>query len=67
MFLRSLKCNKGSIYPVSAVFFLSALILMSHAVAVYIIQYKTYDSLENLHRHATIQLLEEIAQHKIPE
>lgn len=67
MFLRSLKCSKGSIYPVSAVFFLSALILMSHAVAVYIIQYKTYDSLENLHRHATIQLLEEIAQHKIPE
>ena len=67
MFLRSLRCGEGSIYPVSAVFFLSALILMSHAVAVYIIQYKTYDSFENLHRHATIQLLEEIAQHKIPE
>ncbi len=67
MCIRILKCGKGSIYPVSVIFFLSALILMSHAVAVYIIQYKTYDSLENLHRHATIQLLEDIAQHKIPE
>lgn len=67
MFLRILKCSKGSSYPVSAIFFLSALILMSHAIAVYMIQYKTYDSLENLHRHATIQLLKEIAQHKIPE
>lgn len=67
MFLRILKCGKGSIFPVSAIFFLSALILMSHAITVYVIQYKTYDSLENLHRHATIQLLKEIEQQKIPE
>lgn len=66
MWLLLLKCNKGALYPSSAVFFLSALILLSHGLAVYSIQYKTYDGLENMHRHATIQLLMEIEKQKMP-
>lgn len=64
MLLRSLKNEKGAIYPVAIVFFLSALMLFSHMLAHYAIQYKTYDGLENMHRHATIQLLKDIEQKK---
>lgn len=66
-YLHILKSNDGSIYPVSVIFFLSALLLLFHGATVYSIQYRTYDGLENMHRHATIQLLREIEQHKIPE
>lgn len=67
MFLRILKSNEGALYPISIVFFLSALILLSHSVALYAVHYRTYDGLENMHRHATIQLLAEIEKNKIPE
>lgn len=67
MFLRSLRNEKGAVYPVAIVFFLSVLMLFSHMLAIYGIQYKTYDGLENMHRHATIQLLKDIEQKKIPE
>lgn len=67
MFLRSLSNERGAVYPVAIVFFLSALLLLSHTLTLYSIQYKTYDGLENMHRHATIQLLMEIKQNKIPE
>ncbi len=67
MFSRSFKNEKGAIYPIAIVFFMSALILLSHTLLLYSIQYKTYDGLENMHRHATIQLLMEIEQKKIPE
>ncbi|MBT2571626.1 hypothetical protein [Planococcus sp. ISL-110] len=67
MFLRSLKNEKGAVYPIAIVFFLSALLLLSHTLTLYSIQYKTYDGLENMHRHATIQLLKDIEQKKIPE
>lgn len=67
MFLRALKNEKGAIYPIAIVFFMSALILLSHTLVLYSIQFKTYDGLENMHRHATIQLLMEIEQKKIPE
>lgn len=67
LYLRILKSNEGSLYPISVVFFLSALMLLFHGATVYSIQYRTYDGLENMHRHATIQLLREIEQHKIPE
>ena len=67
MLLQALKSDKGAVYPISLVFFLSALILMSHSLALYSIHYKTYDGLENMHRHATIQLLAEIEKNKIPE
>lgn len=67
MFLRVLKNEKGAIYPIAIVFFMSALVLLSHTLILYSVQYKTYDGLENMHRHATIQLLIEIKQNKIPE
>ncbi|MDQ0430061.1 hypothetical protein QOZ98_002897 [Planomicrobium stackebrandtii] len=67
MFLPNLRNEKGAVYPVAIVFFLSALMLLSHTLTVYAIQYKTYDGLENMHRHATIQLLKDIEQNKIPE
>ena len=67
MFLRALKDEKGAIYPIAIVFFMSALVLLSHTLILYSVQYKTYDGLENMHRHATIQLLIEIKQNKIPE
>ena len=59
--------QSGAVYPLSLVFFLSALALLSHMVLLYAIEYQTYDSLENVHRNATIQLLMEIGQNKIPE
>ena len=67
MFLRILKNDKGALYPISLVFFMSALVLLSHGLSLYAVHYKTYDGLENMHRHATIQLLMEIEQNKIPE
>lgn len=67
MFLRALKNEKGTIYPIAIVFFMSALVLLSHTLMLYSVQYKTYDGLENMHRHATIQLLAEIEKNKIPE
>lgn len=67
MFLRCLRSEKGAVYPVAIVFFLSSLLLLSHTLTLYAIQYKTYDGLENVHRHATIQLLKDIEQKKIPE
>lgn len=67
MFLRSLNNEKGAVYPIAIVFFMSALMLLSHTLLLYSVQYKTYDGLENMHRHATIQLLMEIEQNKIPE
>lgn len=67
MFLRVLKDEKGAIYPIAIVFFMSTLVLLSHTLVLYSVQYKTYDGLENMHRHATIQLLIEIEQNKIPE
>lgn len=67
MLLRVLKSERGALYPVSAVFFLSALILISHWLMLYAVHYKTYDGLENKHRHATIQLLLVIEKNKIPE
>lgn len=67
MFLRVLKDEKGAIYPIAIVFFMSALVLLSHTLVLYSVQYKTYDGLENMHRHATIQLLMENEQKKIPE
>jgi len=67
MFSHVLKDEKGTIYPIAIVFFMSALILLSHTLILYSVQYKTYDGLENMHRHATIQLLIEIQQNKIPE
>ncbi|PKH08343.1 MULTISPECIES: hypothetical protein [Planomicrobium] len=65
--LQVLKSEKAAAYPVSIIFFLSALIVMSHAAALYAQHYKIYDGLENMHRHATIQLLAEIEKNKIPE
>lgn len=67
MLLRSLNNEKGAIYPIAIVFFMSALFLLSHTLTLYSVQYKIYDGLENMHRHATIQLLMEIEQNKIPE
>jgi hypothetical protein len=66
MWLPLLTNNRGALYPSSIVFFLSALILLAHGLSVYSIQYKTYDGLENMHRHATIQLLMEIEKQKMP-
>ncbi|RLQ92124.1 hypothetical protein [Planomicrobium sp. Y74] len=65
--LQVLKSEKAAIYPVTLIFFLSALIVLSHAAMIYSQHYKTYDALENMHRHATIQLLAEIEKNKIPE
>ncbi len=67
MFLRQLRNEKGAVYPIAIVFFISALMLLSHLFMQYSIQYKTYDGLENMHRHATIQLLKDFEQNKIPE
>ena len=67
MFFHLLKCNKGTLYPISILFFMSAIIWLSHGLVIYAIHYKTYDGLENMHRHATIQLLTEIEKNKIPE
>lgn len=67
MFLRVLKSQEGALYPVAIVFFMSALALMSHSLVLYSIHYKTYDGLENKHRHATIQLLMEIEENTLPE
>lgn len=67
MLLRFLKSERGALYPIAIVFFLSALALISHSLMLYSVQYKTYDSLENKHGHATIQLLKEIEKNKIPE
>ena len=64
---RFLECQSGAVYPLTLVFFISALMLISHMVLMYSIEYRTYDSLENVHRNATIQLLTEIGQNKIPE
>lgn len=63
----SLNSQSGAVYPLALVFFLSALALLSHMLLMYTIEYQTYDSLENVHRNATIQLLTEIGQNKIPE
>jgi len=65
--LQVLKSEKGAVYPITLIFFLSAIIVMSHTGAIYGQHYKTYDALENMHRHATIQLLAEIEKNKIPE
>lgn len=65
--LRVLKSEKAAAYPVTLVFFLSALIIMSHTGVLYGQHYKTYDALEKVQRHATIQLLAEIGKNKIPE
>ena len=65
--LQLLKSEKAAVYPVTLIFFLSAIIAMSHAGTIYSQHYKTYDALENMHRHATIQLLAEIEKNKIPE
>ncbi|ANU17052.1 hypothetical protein BBI11_08490 [Planococcus maritimus] len=62
-----LTSQSGVVYPLSLVFFLSALTLLSHMGMLYTIEYQTYDSLENVHRNATIQLLMEIGQNKIPK
>ncbi|ANU12939.1 hypothetical protein BBI08_03345 [Planococcus halocryophilus] len=62
MFLRNHLDEKGAIYPIAIVFFMSALLMLSHSLMLYSIQYKTYDGLENTHRHATILLLIEIEQ-----
>lgn len=62
-----LTSQSGVVYPLSLVFFLSALTLLSHMIMLYTIEYQTYDSLENVHRNATIQLLMEIGQNKIPK
>lgn len=43
MFIRMLKNEKGALYPISLVFFMSALILLSHSLALYTVHYKTYD------------------------
>ncbi len=67
MHCRRIHNQSGAVYPLSLVFFLSALMLLSHMVLMYTIEYRTYDSLENVHRNATIQLLKEIGQNKIPE
>lgn len=67
MYLRILKSNRGAVYPVTLVFFLTALVLISQFLSIYTVHYKTYDGLENMHRHATIQLLAEIEKNKIPE
>lgn len=65
--LQVLKSEKAAVYPFTLLFFLSSLIVMSHAGTLYGQHYKTYDALENMHRHATIQLLAEIEKNKIPE
>lgn len=62
-----LESESGAVYPVAIVFFLSALMLLSHMTVLYAIEYQTYHSLENVHRSATIQLLAENGQNKIPE
>jgi hypothetical protein len=67
MSLRVLKSEKAAVYPVAIIFFLTAVIVMSHAAALYSQHYRIYDGLENVHRHATIQLLVEIEKNKIPE
>lgn len=65
--LQVLKSEKAAIYPITLIFFLSALIVLSHVATIYGQHYKTYEALENMHRHATIQLLAEIEKNKIPE
>ena len=65
--LQVLKSEKAAVYPVTLIFFISALMIMSHTAVLYGQHYKTYDALENMHRHATIQLLAEIEKNKIPE
>lgn len=65
--LQALKSEQAAVYPITLVFFLGALIVLSHACTVVGQHYKTYDALENMHRHATIQLLAEIEKNKIPE
>ncbi|WP_422123166.1 hypothetical protein DHX103_15770 [Planococcus sp. X10-3] len=65
--LQVLKSEKAAVYPVTLIFFISALMLLSHAGVLYGQHFKTYDALENMHRHATIQLLAEIEKNKIPE
>lgn len=65
--LQVLKSEKAAAYPVSIIFFLAAVIVLSHAATLYGQHYKIYDGLENMHRHATIQLLAEIEKNKIPE
>ncbi|ANU28354.1 hypothetical protein I858_015295 [Planococcus versutus] len=67
MFLRQLRNEKGAVYPIAIVFFITALMLLSHLLMQYSIQYKTYDGLEKMHRHATIQLLKDFEQNNIPE
>lgn len=64
MFLRLLYNERGAVYPVAIVFFITALLLLSHIFMLYSTQYQLYDGLENMHRHATIQLLKEIEQYK---
>lgn len=67
MLLQVLKSEKAAVYPITLLFFFSTLIVLSHATAIYSQHYKTYDALENMHRHATIQLLVEIEKNKMPE
>lgn len=67
MSLQVLKSERAAVYPLTLIFFISALMVISHAGVVYSQHYKTYDALENMHRHATIQLLAEIEKNKIPE
>lgn len=65
--LQVLRSEKAAVYPVTLIFFISVLMIMSHTAVLYGQHYKTYDALENMHRHATIQLLAEIEKNKIPE
>lgn len=54
-----LKTEKGSVYLPAVLFLFTALGVLLHLTAVYTVQYKTYESLENTYRHATILLLEQ--------
>ena len=65
--LRVLKSEKAAVYPITLIFFISAMMVLSHAGLMYGQHSQTYDALENMHRHATIQLLAEIEKNKIPE
>lgn len=50
--------ERGALYPVTIVFFFTALSLLLHATVLFTVQYRTYDGLENTYRRATILLLE---------
>lgn len=67
MRLPYLSNSRGALYPLSLLFFLTALIIITHYFSLYTIHYRALDSLENLHSRATIQLLMEIEQNKNSE